>query len=134
MGSISSVRQSADERRFEGDTAATRGRVGLLWALLDGELAVNELAEAVDKPACAVSQHLAKLRMSRSVRTRRAGTKVIYRIESSPVRALIRDAIYHAEHAVGDVPEHHRGEPGLVELAAAIVAPRTRRRPEPVTR
>ena len=63
-------------------------RVGLLWALLDGELAVNELAEAVGKPAAAVSQHLAKLRMSRLVRTRRAGTQVFYRIESSHAVAV----------------------------------------------
>jgi len=108
-------------------------RVGLLWALLDGELAVNELAEAVGKPAAAVSQHLAKLRMSRLVRTRRAGTQVFYRIESSHVRALVEDAIFHAEHAGGGVPEHHRGEFGVVELGMTVSAPRAER-PEAATR
>ncbi len=108
-------------------------RVGLLWALLDGELAVNELAEAVGKPAAAVSQHLAKLRMSRLVRTRRAGTQVFYRIESSHVRALVEDAIFHAEHAGVGVPEHHRGEFGVVELGRTVSAPRAER-PEAGTR
>ena len=76
-------------------------RVRLLWALLGGELAVNELAHAVGKPATAVSQHLAKLRMARLVRTRRDGTRVFYRIEDDHVRQLVQDAIFHADHAGG---------------------------------
>ena len=48
-------------------------RVQVLWALVDQELSVNDLAEHVGKPAPSVSQHLAKLRMARLVRTRRAG-------------------------------------------------------------
>lgn len=83
-------------------------RVRLLWALLDGERAVNELAEAVEKPATAVSQHLAKLRMARLVRTRRQGNQVFYRIENSHVGQFVEDAIYHAEHTSGGFPEHHR--------------------------
>ena len=42
-------------------------RVQVLWALVDRELSVNELAEFVGKPAPSVSQHLAKLRMARLV-------------------------------------------------------------------
>lgn len=74
-------------------------RVCLLWALLDGELPVNSLASAVDKPPAAVSQHLAKLRIARLVCTRRQGTQVFYRIENSHVHQLVQDAVYHAEHA-----------------------------------
>lgn len=88
-------------------------RVRLLWALLDQELPVGGLASAVGKPAAGVSQHLAKLRMARLVRTRQAGTQVFYRVESAHVRQLIRDAIYHAEHAGAAVPAHHRGDPAL---------------------
>ena len=47
-------------------------RVQVLWALTDREMSVNELAEYVGKPAPSVSQHLAKLRMARLVRTRRS--------------------------------------------------------------
>lgn len=83
-------------------------RVQLLWALHDGEMPVNELAEAVGKPASGVSQHLAKLRMARLVSTRRQANQVFYRIESDHVRQLVADAIYQAEHAAGGVPEHHR--------------------------
>lgn len=76
-------------------------RVRLLWALTDGELAVNELALVVDKPPTAVSQHLAKLRMARLVRTRREGTRVFYRIENDHVRQLVQDAVFYADHAGG---------------------------------
>ncbi len=83
-------------------------RLRLLWALLDEEKAVNGLAEAVGKPAAGVSQHLAKLRMARLVRTRREANKVYYRIENEHVRQLVEDAMYHAEHTSGGLPEHHR--------------------------
>jgi DNA-binding transcriptional ArsR family regulator len=82
-------------------------RVQLLWALLAGERKVNDLAVRVGKPAPSVSQHLAKLRMARLVRTRRDGTQVFYRLENDHVRQLVADAVYNAEHAAGGVPAHH---------------------------
>ena len=85
-------------------------RVQVLWALVDRELSVNELAEFVGKPAPSVSQHLAKLRMARLVRTRRAGTTIHYSIENEHVRQLVNDAVFNAEHAGPGIPAHHRGE------------------------
>jgi DNA-binding transcriptional ArsR family regulator len=92
-------------------------RVQLLWALLDGEMSVSDLAVAVDKPAPGVSQHLAKLRMARLVSTRRQANQVFYRIENEHVRQLVSDAIYQAEHAAGGIPEHHRQDTAVHELA-----------------
>ena len=86
-------------------------RVGLLRALArvgDGELSVTELAEAVDRRQTAVSQHLARLRMARLVTTRKLGTQVLYRLANDHVRALVLDAISHAEHLGPGVPAHHR--------------------------
>jgi DNA-binding transcriptional ArsR family regulator len=85
-------------------------RVRLLWSLIDAELPVNELADLVGKPAPSVSQHLAKLRMARLVRTRREGTQVFYRVENDHVVRLVRDAVYNAEHAGPDVPGHHQAD------------------------
>jgi DNA-binding transcriptional ArsR family regulator len=85
-------------------------RVQLLWALVDHELSVNDLADQVGKAATSVSQHLAKLRMARLVRTRREGTQVFYRLENDHIAQLVRDAIYNAEHAGSGVPGHHRGD------------------------
>ncbi len=92
-------------------------RLRLLWALLDQELSVGELAAVVGKPAAGVSQHLAKLRMARLVRTRRQGTTVFYRIENSHIRQLVQDAVYHADHASGGVPEHYRADGGVAAIA-----------------
>lgn len=88
-------------------------RVQLLWALAAGELSVNELAGRVGKPAPSVSQHLAKLRMARLVRTRREGTQMFYRLENEHVRQLVTDAVYNAEHAAGGVPAHHLDDADL---------------------
>ena len=93
-------------------------RLRLLWALLDAELPVNDLAAAVGKPAAGVSQHLAKLRMARLVQTRRQGNQVFYRIENDHVRQLVTDAIYNAEHAGPGVPAHHRDTNHLVTFDA----------------
>ncbi|TQF66340.1 helix-turn-helix transcriptional regulator [Rhodococcus spelaei] len=88
-------------------------RVQVLWALVDRELSVNDLAEHVGKPAPSVSQHLAKLRMARLVRTRREGTQVFYRLENDHVRQLVTDAVFNAEHAGPGVPGHHREQGDL---------------------
>ncbi|WP_067833608.1 ArsR/SmtB family transcription factor [Nocardia lijiangensis] len=91
-------------------------RVQILWALVDRELSVNDLAEAVGKPAPSVSQHLAKLRMARLVRTRRAGTTIFYSLENEHVRQLVMDAVYNAEHAGPGIPPHHRRDGAVLEL------------------
>lgn len=85
-------------------------RVRLLWAMLDRELPVNELAALTGKPSPSVSQHLAKLRMARLVRTRREGTQVFYRVENNHIAQLVRDAVFNAEHAGPDMPRHHRDQ------------------------
>ena len=83
-------------------------RVQILWALIDGELSVSELAERAGKAPASTSQHLAKLRMARLVRTRRDGTTIFYRLDNEHVARLITDAVYNAEHAGPDIPGHHR--------------------------
>jgi DNA-binding transcriptional ArsR family regulator len=85
-------------------------RIRVLWALTSGELSVTELAEKVDKPAPSVSQHLAKLRMARLVRTRREGTTIFYSLENEHVSQLVADAVFNAEHASPGVPAHHRND------------------------
>lgn len=85
-------------------------RVRLLWAIRDTELSVGDLAEAVGKRPAAVSQHLAKLRLTRLVQTRREGTTILYRLDNDHVRQLVTDAIYHAQHQGPGVSAHHAAE------------------------
>jgi DNA-binding transcriptional ArsR family regulator len=93
-------------------------RVQVLWALVGHEMSVNDLAEHVGKPAPSVSQHLAKLRMARLVRTRRQGTTIFYTIENDHIGQLVTDAVFNAEHAGPGIPGHHRNTEELRPLHA----------------
>ncbi|KAA1251840.1 helix-turn-helix transcriptional regulator [Mycobacterium simiae] len=94
-------------------------RIQILWSLANREMSVNELAEHICKAAPSVSQHLAKLRMARLVRTRRDGTTIFYSLENDHIRQLVIDAVCNAEHAGPGVPRHHRGDG---ELKAVVEA------------
>jgi DNA-binding transcriptional ArsR family regulator len=73
-------------------------RLRIIWALLDGEHSVNELAALVGAHATGVSQHLAKLRLARLVRTRRDGTRIYYVADDAHVRRLVEEVLLHADH------------------------------------
>jgi DNA-binding transcriptional ArsR family regulator len=103
-------------------------RVQALWALANREMSVNELADHVGKPAGSVSQHLAKLRMARLVRTRREGTTIFYSLENDHVRQLVTDAVCNAEHAGPGVPRHHRADAELQLVAGKTAKPTQHRR------
>lgn len=91
-------------------------RIQILWALVAQELSVGDLAIRIGKPAPSVSQHLAKLRMARLVRTRREGTTIYYSLDNDHVGQLVTDAVFNAEHAGPGIPGHHRGESELSRL------------------
>ena len=91
-------------------------RVQILWALVAREMSVGDLAAHIGKPAPSVSQHLAKLRMARLVRTRRDGTTIHYSLDNDHVRQLVADAVFNAEHAGPGIPSHHRGAADLAVL------------------
>jgi DNA-binding transcriptional ArsR family regulator len=87
---------------------ADRTRLAVL-ALLDGtELSVTTLAEILDRPTPAISQHLAKLRAGHLVVTRREGTTVFYSQANEHVAALVTNVLQHTEHTLYPVPPHHR--------------------------
>ena len=81
-------------------------RLRILWALLHGEHSVNLLADHVGAQPSAVSQHLAKLRLGRLVRTRRAGTHVFYLAQNDHVRRIVEEALFHADHVVRGLADH----------------------------
>ena len=77
-------------------------RLRVIWALLSGEHSVNELAERVGAQPAAVSQHLAKLRLARLVRSRREGTRIYYVVDDAHVRHLVEEVLTHADHVTAD--------------------------------
>lgn len=85
-------------------------RLRIICALLHGEHSVNELADLVGTPAPGVSQHLAKLRLARLVRTRRQGNRIFYVADDAHVRRLVGEVLSHADH-VARAPAMPSGAP-----------------------
>ena len=83
-------------------------RLAILDLLMTQEMPVNAIAEAVDRPVPAVSQHLAKLRAGGLVVTRREGTSVFYSQPDAHIAQLVTHVLRHAEHELYEVPPHHR--------------------------
>ncbi|MYM65078.1 metalloregulator ArsR/SmtB family transcription factor [Pseudomaricurvus sp. HS19] len=68
---------------------ANESRLMILCALAEGELSVGELNEQVPLSQSALSQHLASLRRSGLVATRREAQNIYYRLQGdSAVRVI----------------------------------------------
>jgi DNA-binding transcriptional ArsR family regulator len=83
-------------------------RLRILWALLHGEHSVNDLADHVGVSPSAVSQHLRQLRELDLVTTRRQGNFIFYSCDHAHVRALVTEALSHAQHVAGNEGLDHR--------------------------
>jgi ArsR family transcriptional regulator len=77
---------------------ADRTRLRILGLLLAGEVCVCDIHESLKIPQSKASRHLAYLRKSGLVETRRDGLWVHYRVGrfADPVLAAIGDAVRHA--------------------------------------
>jgi ArsR family transcriptional regulator len=86
----------AMEGLFKALADATRLRI--LGLLLSGEVCVCDIHESLKIPQSKASRHLAYLRKSGLVETRREGLWIHYRLGSigDPVLAAIVDAVRHA--------------------------------------
>lgn len=78
---------------------ATASRVKLMYALLRGELAVDELAERAGLAPNAVSQQLRLLRHLRMVAGRRDGRTIRYRLHDAHIADLLTAIRHQHEHA-----------------------------------
>ena len=81
-------------------------RVRMLWALRDRELNVASLAALAECRPTVASQHLSKLRLAGLVEATRDGRWMLYRLRGGHVRALLSEALFHADHQVSGNPTH----------------------------
>jgi DNA-binding transcriptional ArsR family regulator len=81
-------------------------RIRLVLLLHKGEKSVGGLIEQLELPQSTVSRHLAILRASKLVITRREGTHIYYALKSSHVGDLVAQAFAHAEHERRGLPDH----------------------------
>ncbi|PKI14302.1 ArsR/SmtB family transcription factor [Colwellia sp. 12G3] len=65
-------------------------RLMVLCCLSDNELTVGDLNQRIDLSQSALSQHLAKLRESNIVTTRRESQTIFYRIGNPKIEELLR--------------------------------------------
>ncbi|MEU3778608.1 metalloregulator ArsR/SmtB family transcription factor [Streptomyces sp. NPDC032472] len=72
---------------------ADRTRLALLHTLAAGEADVASLTEAVGAARPAVSQHLARLRMSGLVTARREGRRMVYALTDPHLKRLVAEAL-----------------------------------------
>lgn len=96
----------ADELADVARLLATGSRVRLLFALIDGEHTVEELAHMCGMEQPAVSHQLRLLRQARLVRVRRAGRHAYYRHHDHHVPELLTALRHHREHHALPVTDH----------------------------
>jgi ArsR family transcriptional regulator len=73
-------------------------RVRIVGVLLDGELPVGVIAEAVGMSASAVSHQLRSLRQLNLVKFRRDGRHIYYTLDDAHVRDLFEQSLLHVTH------------------------------------
>ena len=100
------------ERLFRALADSTRLRI--VGLLLTGEVCVCHIHESLRIPQPKASRHLAYLRRSGLVHTRREGLWVYYRLADAtdPVLGMVRQAV---NHALGHVDAIHRDADRLHE-------------------
>jgi len=76
----------------------TGSRLRLLWAMIDGERSVEELAEATGLSESAASHQLRLLREARLVVVRRVGRHAFYRLHDHHLPDLLAAMRHHHEH------------------------------------
>jgi len=69
---------------------ANESRLMILCQLIEGELSVGALVQAVGLTQSALSQHLAKLRGAGIVATRRDAQTIYYRLSSDAAASVMR--------------------------------------------
>ncbi|WP_336250181.1 metalloregulator ArsR/SmtB family transcription factor [Stomatohabitans albus] len=89
---------------------ADRTRLAILAMLDEEELSVSAIAERLNRPLPAISQHLAKLRTAGLVQVRKDGTTSFYSQSDEHLNQLVTNALHYSEHYFNPNPLHHRAQ------------------------
>ncbi len=79
-------------------TLSDPSRVRIIAALVDGEMNIGALVEAVGISQSAVSHQMGRLRHMRLVKARKVGRQVFYSLDDEHVADLFRQGMEHASH------------------------------------
>lgn len=72
-------------------------RIQIIWALSQGELCVNDVAEILDMSQPAVSHHLRMLRNLHLVKRRKDGRISFYSLDDDHINTILKSGIEHVE-------------------------------------
>ncbi|MHA7140534.1 MULTISPECIES: ArsR/SmtB family transcription factor [unclassified Arthrobacter] len=100
-----------DNVRLEAGAAVFRmladpTRLHLLWILAQAPNDVSSLVDQTGASRTSVSQHLAKLRFSGLVTTRKESRNVVYSIVDGHLARLVQEGLNLADHRVTGEPTH----------------------------
>ncbi|MBR4514530.1 MAG: winged helix-turn-helix transcriptional regulator [Lachnospiraceae bacterium] len=70
-------------------------RVKLMYALFDGELCVQDIAEKLDMTQSAISHQLRVLKTAKLVKGRRNGKQIYYSLADDHVKTILGQGIEH---------------------------------------
>lgn len=73
-------------------------RLKILLQIAQGEIAVNEIALAIDAKQSTVSHQLRFLKQANLVKTRREGTTIFYTVDDIHVIEILNQTIAHVSH------------------------------------
>ncbi|WP_240772159.1 metalloregulator ArsR/SmtB family transcription factor [Nocardia sp. CS682] len=96
--------QLHDAAAVFGMLAAT-ARLQILWLLSQGERDVGTLAGEIGQTVPAVSQHLAKLKLTGLVRMRKEGRRNVYTIADPGIADIVHLAFRHHRLHGGRLPD-----------------------------
>lgn len=91
---VKEIGESAEDAAEFLAVMANSNRLMILCNLVNGEMAVQPLADAVGMTQSALSQQLSKLRALKLVATRRDGRTIYYSVASDKVGKLL-DTLYN---------------------------------------
>lgn len=81
---------------FKGFADVTR--IQILTLLLDGEMCVNDIAQAVELTQSAISHQLRLLKQMHLIKYRREGKNILYSLADDHVQTIIQMGLEHIEH------------------------------------
>lgn len=84
---------------------ASTMRLHIVWVLAHGERDVGSLADEVGGSVQAVSQHLAKLKLSGLVRSRREGRRHVYLADDPHLVTIVRLGVEQLRQASPDAEQ-----------------------------
>jgi DNA-binding transcriptional ArsR family regulator len=79
------VRQLAESQAEIYRIFSHSNRIQIFWLLMENEMSVNEIAEAIDASVQNTSQHLRLMKAASILDTRRDGQTIYYRIADTDI-------------------------------------------------